>query len=160
MAVGPAKPNAPQHLVTPEVVSTPHPSRLAEELRKADGAKSVPEINAQDEVQPTGEDIHSVARQMSAQTAEGKAAHDAGRAKLVAADIVNEAVERKTAALAAQDKDADAHAAKNAEAQARLDEQDRSRKEAADKMAEEGRAKQEAARKDAAQKAKADADKK
>jgi hypothetical protein len=77
MAVGRIDPNKPEQNVLSNVVSAPGPLGTREAVEKMEvlepEAKSFPEIEVEAEMEPTGEEVHQKARELSHQTVEGQA---------------------------------------------------------------------------------------
>lgn len=145
MATGPAVPNKAAE--TAKIFGPNHTDvetlRVQEEARKQSKAISPAELAAQGEEEPTGEEVHAKARELSPETAEGKA--EKGEApkggKVTGQQVVQEARQDKKEAARGDDKAAAAKAEQTKAAQEKMKADDEARKQAAAQEAKDAAAK-------------------
>lgn len=138
MAVGKARPDQPQQNLVQQVV-TSQPLGTSTDIARREltepEPKTVGQVRAEGTAPPTGEEIHGLARQKSADTAEGKAAGVKPQDQpKTGQELLDEVKERRQQALEEEKKRAEAIRQQQEEVKKLQEKEQAERQKAADEM--------------------------
>lgn len=153
MATGKARPDKPEQTLIDEYI-TPgfgRPSDIARREVTEPEAKSKAELDALADVQPTGEEVHQKARELSPDSVEGKANLELAKLgvqpkKVTGEEIIREVAEDKKARLAKTDDQAKAVRDQEEKVKKAKETEEQERKKATEQMDKEAKQKAESAK--------------